>query len=381
MTMTQSETADTETEKRLARLLSFLDTDPANTRLLADAAETALDARRADVTIDLLARYAAVAELPPREIHLAGVAALQLRQFDKAVESFGSLYEGGAKQAPVRYNLAWAHANLKQFDDALEVLDDPTARALPQAAELRVQLLHELGEFDTAGDVARSYISLYPEHRGLMAAVSVLALDLNDEELAAACAAKAGDHPDALTTRGTLALSHERATEALALFETAIGVNPELPRAWVGRGLSKLMTGATAEAPADIDRGAELFGTHLGSWIAAGWGYFVNGDLATSRARFETALALDDTFAETHGSLAVLDLAAGDLDGARRRSDIALRLDRQCYSAALAKSLMAAGGGDPRTARRIFEKAADTPVDASGRTLGQVLARMGLGLS
>jgi Tfp pilus assembly protein PilF len=141
------------------------------------------------------------------------------------------------------------------------------------------------------------------------------------------------------------------------------------------------MTGQADTAPADIDKGAEIFGDHLGSWIAAGWAYFVNGDTATARARFDKALALDDTFAETHGSLAVLDVLSGDLVEARRKSEIALRLDRRCYSAALAKSLLAASGGDHQTAKRIFEMAANTPIDGSNRTIGQALAKMGMGLN
>jgi tetratricopeptide (TPR) repeat protein len=165
------------------------------------------------------------------------------------------------------------------------------------------------------------------------------------------------------------------------MFERALEQNPGVPRAWIGLGLARMMTGDNAAAPADLDRGAEMFGTHLGSWIAAGWGYFVNGDIPTARARFETALALDDSFAETHGSLAVLDVLAGDVEEAKHKSEIALRLDRQCYSAALARSLLAASSGDQETARRIFERAASTPIDASGRTIGQALARMGLGLS
>jgi tetratricopeptide (TPR) repeat protein len=212
-----------------------------------------------------------------------------------------------------------------------------------------------------------------------MATVSVLALDVDDEALAAACAEKGGDHPDALSTLGTLALGRERATEALDLFDRALERSQQVPRAWVGRGLARLLTGATSEAAADLDRGAGMFGDHLGSWIAAGWAHYVNKDMATARARFETALELDPNFAETHGSLAVLDLMAGDLEGAREKSEIALRLDRQCYSAALARSLLAAGQGDQETARRIYERAIDTPVDASGRTIAQALAKLGMG--
>jgi len=379
--MTTATTAQALPDSRLKAMLGYLDADPDNVALLADAAEAALDARAPDIASDLLARRAGIIPPSPREFNLAGLSALQRRDFDSAAEAFTALFDGGADDPGIRFNLAWARANQKDFAAALEVLDDASARTLPQAAMLRVQLMHELADFEGAGEAARAYVELFPDHIGLMAAVSVLALDIEDEALAAACATKAGDHPDALATLGTLALGNDHAVDARAMFERALEQNPGVPRAWIGLGLARMMTGDTAAAPADLDKGAEMFGTHLGSWIAAGWGYFVNGDIPTARARFETALALDDSFAETHGSLAVLDVLAGDVEEAKRKSEIALRLDRQCYSAALARSLLAASKGDQDTARRIFERAASTPIDASGRTIGQALARMGLGLT
>ena len=369
------------TASRLERLLPLLDSDPSNLAMLSDAADTALAEQRPEVAAELLERYAAIEPLPPRELNLAGLAALQLKRYDRAAESFGRLVESGESDPAVRFNLAWACAMNKEFDRALELVDDDLARALPQAAMLQVQLLHDRGEFEDAASRARDYIERHPSYAPLMAAVSVLALDVEDPELAAACAAKGGDHPDALSTLGTLALGDERATEAFDLFDRALERNQQVPRAWVGRGLARLLTGGTPEAAADIDRGAEMFGDHLGSWLAAGWAHFVNKDMAAARARFETALALDDTFAESHGSLAVLDLLEGNAEGARERSEIALRLDRQCYSAALARSLLAAGAGDQATARRIYETALNAPIDGSGRTIAQALAKLGMGVS
>jgi tetratricopeptide (TPR) repeat protein len=369
---------DAGTASRLQRLLPLLDADPANLILLSDAAETAMVEQQPGVAAELLERYARIEPLPAREANLAGLAALQTKRFDRAVEYFGRLVESGESDPAVRFNLAWASAMNKDFDRALELVDDDLARTLPQAAMLQVQILHDRGEFEDAARRAREYVELHPSYAPLMAAVSVLALDVEDEALAAACAAKGGDHPDALSTLGTLALGHERSTEALDLFDRALERNQRVPRAWVGRGLAKLLTGATPGAAADIDRGAEMFGDHLGSWIAAGWAHFVNKDMTAARARFETALALDPNFAESHGSLAVLDVMEGNPQGALEKSEIALRLDRQCYSAALARSLLAAGAGDQATARRIYEKAIDTPVDESGRTIGQALARLGM---
>lgn len=373
--------AEAAAPSRLDRLLPLLEADPSNLALLADAAETALAEQRPEVAAELLDRYAAIAPLPPGETNLAGLAALQTRNYARAAALFGELVDSGVDEPAVRFNLAWALAMDKNFDRALELLDDDLARALPQAAMLQVQLLHDRGEFEGAAERAREYVEIHPTYPPLMAAVSVLALDVEDEALAAACAAKGGEHPDALTTLGTLALGDERATEALDLFDRALDRNSQVPRAWVGRGLARLMTGQSPDAAADIDRGAEMFGDHLGSWIAAGWAHFVNKDLASARARFETALELDDTFAETHGSLAVLDLLEGNPEGAREKSEIALRLDRQCYSAALARSMLAAGAGDEKTARRIYEAAINAPVDGSGRTIGQALAKLGMGMS
>jgi tetratricopeptide (TPR) repeat protein len=367
-----------ETDSRADRLLTLLAADPDNLSLIADAADAALAERRPAEAAELMARYAAAAPLPPREAGLAGLAALQLGRFEAAAAQFGSLTEIGVDDPAVRFNLAWSRAMLKDHAGALALIDEPLARELPQAAMLKVQLLHEQGAFDEAASCARDYIERHPDHRGLMAAVSVLALDVEDEALAARCAGKAGDHPDALTTLGTLALGEERATEALDIFERALARNANVPRAWVGLGLAKLLSGQPESAAADIDRGAEMFGDHLGSWIASGWTYFVNKDLVTSRARFEHALALDPKFAESHGALAVLDILDGRTDEGRARSEVALRLDRNCYSGALAKVLLASAAGDAEQARRIYDIAINAPIDGSGRTIAQALAKLGL---
>lgn len=361
------------------RLLGYLEHDRDNYALLVDAAEAAIDAGQPEAALDLLDRAAAQTAPGPRERNLAGLAAMHAGRFADAAASFARLLDEGADNPAIRFNLAWSRAMAGDEEGALAVLDDATSVALPQAAALDVQLRHAAGDFEEAFARGKGHLERYPDDRALSAAMSVLALDVEDRDLAAACAAKAPDHPDALATLGTLALDDNDAAGAEALFDQAIARNPDRPRAWVGRGLAEMLAGRPDKAPADIDRGAELFGDHLGSWIAAGWAYFVNGDMATSRARFEHALALDPTFAETHGSLAVLDLLSGNLESARERAKVATRLDRQSYSAALAQAMLAAGQGDAEKSRAIIERALHTPLDGTGRTLGQALARMGSG--
>lgn len=374
--MTLTPDGEAETASRYARLSRLLEQDPANPALLADTAEAAFAEQQFNAAQALLERCAELAPLPGDKVHLAGLTAMRLDQWDRAAAHFEALLAGGADAPPVRFNLAWSLAKAGQYDAALPLLDDATATALPQAAQLLIYLLHQAGMLDEAADKARSLIEIHPHHADLGASISILALDIQDHGLAERSARAAGDHPAALTTLGTLALAGNEPVAAIALFDEALRRDPDSPRARVGMGLAHLVGEDKAAAAAELDRGASLFGDHLGSWIAAGWAWFTLGDIATARARFETALALDDTFAETHGSLAAIDILEGRIEEGRRRVQIALRLDRQSFSAAFASMLLAAGGGDRETAQRIFEVAINTPLDASGRTIGQALARL-----
>lgn len=358
-------------------LADLLGQDPDNLALLADTAEAAFAEERFDVAQDLIERRSRLAPLAPQEQHLAGLIAMRQLDWPRAAAIYDALLASGADAPPVRFNLAWSLAMAKRFEDALDAIDDTTSMALPQAAQLEVQLLHQLGAFDRAIDRARLLIEVHPDHRGLNAIVSTLAIDIEDSALASHTAQKAGDHPDALVTLGTLALGEDDPETATRLFEAALARAPEAPRAWIGRGLTRLLGGDKQEAARDLDKGAEMFGTHLGSWIAAGWAYALAGDRTTARARFEKALAIDDRFGEAHGSLAVIELLDGQVEEAKRRTEVALRLDREGFSAALASVLLAAGEGKTDRATRIFETALHTPIGANGKTLAQALARLG----
>jgi tetratricopeptide (TPR) repeat protein len=368
---------EAETQDRLQRLLNYLEADPHNPSLLGDAAAAAVDARQPQQAMDLLDRLAGIRELSDEDLHVLGLAALHLQDHQRACAVYRSLLGRGIDDPGVRYNHAWALLKLGEKEEALALLDESCVAAVPQGATLKVQLLHDQGEMEAAQEVARSALERHSDHPALLAAISVLAVDLGDLQLARDSASGAGDHPDALATLGTLALEDDEPQQARALFDRALKANPNSPRALVGRGLSLLSQGDAESAAGDLDKGAELFGGHLGSFIAAGWAHFIARDLGTARARFEHALALDPNFAESHGSLAVLDLLEGRPEQAEREMAIAFRLDRACYSAALAQVLLRAGKGDQEGARRIFDKAIHTPIEG-GRTIAQALGRIGL---
>ena len=72
------------TEQRVDRLLGYLDADPENLQLIADAAEAAMEAHRYAVVEVLVERHAAVQPPPTSLLNLAGLAAMGSARFEAA---------------------------------------------------------------------------------------------------------------------------------------------------------------------------------------------------------------------------------------------------------------------------------------------------------
>lgn len=359
------------------QLKEFLSQDPDNRNLQFDCAEAAIDEKAYDDALNLLKPL--INSGDPKALGLLGLIDLQLGDFEKAEKTFAMLMDGGLDEPGLRFNRAWSLANLKNFESALEILTDEAARALPQAAMFRVQLLHQLGNFSDAEKMAREYVVMFPDYDGLLAAASTVAMDVDDPEWAAELAERAPNHPEAKITTATLSLTAENAENASKLFDEVLETRPNAARALIGKGLSEMLLNNSEGASKNLDQGAESFGTHLGSWIAAGWSYAMRGDFETARKRFEHALSIDDTFSETHGSLGVLSVLDGDTATAKKFLRTARRLDPNCASASLGQILILQGQGRNDAAKEIFEKAMSTPIDESGKTLSQAMVSMGMG--
>lgn len=367
-----------ENESRFRRLLGYLDADPENLNLIADAASAAFDAGNLATVQSLLDRHRDLADLPLMLINLDGLVALRSSRLGDAATAFNTLIAVGVTDPSVRFNRAWVHALQGEHEQALALLDDDAVAVTPRAAALKVQMLHHLGRIEDALAAGHGLAERFPGNEDLLGALSVVAMDADDLPLASYYANQAGGSTDALTTRGLVALNEDRADDAMALFDEALARHPDAARAWLGKGLGLIATGQVPQGNVALQRGAEIFGDHLGSWIAVGWTQFIAKDLKAARATFEKALALDENFAESHGGLAVLDIAEGNLDGGKRRSEIALRLDRQCFGGMLARMLLHEARGNVVAAQRIWDRALDMPAGADGKTLAQAMIGMGL---
>ncbi len=367
-----------EAEARLERLLDYLDQDRDNPVLATDCAGAALAANRIDLARELLAPFLAANRLDAEGLNLAGIAAMRGGDQDTAQRIFAARLDEAPDDQGARFNLAWSQALSNNHLAARETLGDVSDTELPQAAMLDLQLAHHLGEFEDAQAKIPQYLARFPDYQPLHAAVALLALDMDEPELAREAAQLGGDHPDALAALGTFALGDNNHDAARAMFLRSLATRPHNPRANVGLGLVDLATGKSTEALEHLDRGAEQFGDHLGAWLAAGWAHFLAGNADAARERFETALRHDDTFGEAQGSLAAMEAIAGNFEAARHRLEIARRLDREAFSVAFTAMILAAADGDQEKAQRIFEIAAKQPMGPDGSTLAEALAKMAM---
>jgi Tfp pilus assembly protein PilF len=365
-----------EPKQKLGRLLAYLETDPGNATLLRDCAESAIAAGDMAAANDCFDRLEQASGLSEAEAGMAGIAAMRGGRVGRAIDLFRQLSEAHPDDPALRFNLAWSLALDKQFEPAQALLGKELTASLPQAAMLDLQISHERGDFEGAADRIAAYLDAHGDYAPLQAAVSVLAMDLDREDLARQAALAGGDHPDALATLGALTLGDGDPAGARELLERALAANPRSPRALIALGLSNLSLGATGEALRMVDQGAELFEDHLGSWIAAGWAHLVAGDPHTAEERFATAMRLDANFAECHGSLATLAALKGDRAAAEHAIGVALRLDRQCFSARFAQLVLAGSDGDSELAGRILEAALDQPFGAGQPSLRDLIGRL-----
>ena len=362
---------------RLKRLLTFVERDPDNSALVFDAAALAFDEGDLGLAADLIRRVNA----PTAPIrNLAATIAIAEERLEDAVTLLSGLFKEGENAPAVRFNLAWSLACLARYEEAEALLRDEVLSVSPRAPSLRIKVLHHLERYEEALKEGESLMVSFPENRVLAGALATLAMDADREELARHYATQAGDNPEGLTAGGMFSLQDQDADSALALFDKAIAVQPDSPRAWVGKGLALLARSEPAKAAEALDHGAGLFGDHLGSWIAAGWASFIAGDLAGARDRFERVVALDGTFSEGHGGLAVIDIVEGNLVSAQRNADIAMRLDRVGLGGALAGILLMQAQGRPDAAERIRAAALTAPIGPGGKTLAQMLAASVTGL-
>ncbi len=335
---------------RLTQLEGYLQQDPGNTVLLADAVMAAVECGATDRAEHWLAASPAGSSLPLQ--HARGVLRLAQHRFAEAAKAFEAVLAAGMASAPVRFNLAYAWFGLGEYGKATQqferLLAEPDAPA--ETLSYLMRCLHHAGE--PARAVAAWHAS--PERLKTVQAAAVASLAcLDDSQVEDAlrlseAALRATPPPlEALVVRATLAVGEGDSALATRLLNEAQARAPRDGRVWSAWAAAQLLLSDVAAAQEGFERAAQYLPAHVGSWVALAWCHIVRGELSGARANLDTALALDRNFAEIHGGLAVVAAMQGQEGEARQSIERAMRLDGTSVSAQYARALLDGQVNDP----------------------------------
>jgi tetratricopeptide (TPR) repeat protein len=370
--------------QQLARMEGYLAQDTENSLLIADIIELCLqsgqfDAARRHVTA-ARALFPDDAFFQQREGHVL----IAEGEFALALEIFECLYRLKG-DAVLGHDLAYAQFCLGQYAQAQMTLQahlsQPDVSAVNVALMLRCQ--HHLGQLSDALELASIHEKRCADDRDFLSAVSLLYLDDGQLERAqqASAAAIGGDVSgggvplEAMVVGATLALAQGNLGTADRYYQAALKRKPDDGRSWSGIGLASLLRHDLESAAKQLEQALVYLPQHIGTRHLLGWCKIMAHDLVAADAIFRAALALDRTFGETHGGLAVVAALCGKRVEAEEGIRRALGLNPDGLAARYAQMLLSGGATDPEMLKRDTQALLKQRAGLFGGSMADMLAK------
>jgi len=341
------------TQTNVQRLLGYLAGDADNLALRGDIFQAALEGGDLDEAQRQATWVLGRDPVSHAWRHRLAMLDIARGELDEAALLLQGLIDEGQGDPVIAYNRAYvdfARGALEPAVARLEPLVQAHAAALPRAVGLLVQCLHRLGRVDDAVAMFRQHVAADSGATDYGAA-ALAALDASQASLAMrwadrALALDARQH-DAAVTKGTLLLGQGDVAGAMALLAGALERHPQDGRTWSAIGTAELMAGRLAAAREALVRATQLMPAHVGTWQALGWCQVFERDLVAALKVFETALALDRNFAESHGSVATVLAMQGRREEAEEALRRAQKLDANSLAARYAQAVLSGEAADP----------------------------------
>lgn len=377
--MTSAEAVNNDTTDKLQRMEGYLAVDPRNRDLLAGVIDLNLQVGQADRAGIHVNQALTFYPDDPFFRHRQATVLIAQNVFDAAETVLSALLQE-VSNPHILYNLAYVHFRQQRFqqarDDLATLMDATDVTGLVVTLYLRT--LHHLKDVKHALEVVASHRDRLTADVEFLAVASLLYLDDGQIDMARqfSIAAQAGGaHPlEALVVSGNVALAEGDANAARDQFNLAISINPTDGRSWSGLGLSSLLKHDLENATKELERAVAYMPTHIGTLHVLGWCRILAHDLSMAAAIFDTALALDRNFGETHGGMAVIAALQGNRPLAEERIKRALGLDHHSMSARYAQMVLSGEASDPVKFRAAALKILSTRDGPLGGTLAAVLA-------
>ncbi|PCE23743.1 hypothetical protein BWP39_29120 [Paraburkholderia acidicola] len=355
--------------ERLVRLEAYLQSDPRNASLLADAFDTAIGVGRHDAARRFVEQAEALfdGQSEQRSHWQFRRASLCMATHDdlEARRLLEALVASGETHPAIACNLAQLSFRHAAYAEALEqlqpLLERDDASAIDEVRVLALRIWHRLGQVTQAlewFDASVPRLDGVPVASAtVMGVASLLALDAQRMSDAKAWSTHAltgdGTQMEALVTRGTIALAEDDIRQARQLLGQALEVNAEDGRAWSALAFVDMLDMQLASAETCFQRSLKTMPEHIGTWHGLAWCYLLQQKLQQAREIFEQALAIDRNFAESHGGLAVVDAIQDRREQAEQSIAVALKLDSRSLAARYAQAILREEANDPQAIRTL----------------------------
>lgn len=366
---------------RLQRLARFLQEDPHNPALLADAFAAALEAGAHATALQHL-QTAQDAGLHGRDWTLRRAHLdIAMRELERAAALLESLrlQEGNdvvvAHLAYVRFlqgRNAECRELLAPWMKAAAATGATTAHDELDALQvLWLRACHRDHLLDEAWTWVRAAHSCNVLRPRAMGVAALVAVDRSDFAQARALGEQAlGSEactPEGFVASACVALAERNGSRARELLQRALALHGDDGRVHGTMGMACLLLRDLPAAQAHLETATARVPRHVGTWHALGWTQLLRGDRVGALAAFRRALDLDRNFAESHGAVGLLLGLEGQHAEALRHLQLADRLAPTNVTARYARALLAGEAGDATRLDALASRLLDRPGFFGGR--------------
>lgn len=363
----------TDSRQQIARFERYVELDPHNATLWVGFGDVLHRAGLFDRAEQAFHRARQLE--PASAIAPARLAAVEMSRgnFASAEHMLNELVEAGEQDPAVRFNLALSLYYQRRFAQALEIL--AALAPSPSVADARYYLLsclHNLSRLDEAMQLAEQFLGQRYDAKlsGYLALIQMDAGRMSEAlQNARRVLLEQPDNPDAAAVLSTHCLETQQMDEGQRNLNLLVAREPRNVRAWQGLALVALHRQQHEEAVRLLERARECDEHNTGTVSTLGWVRIAQHQYAAAERVLREGIEIDRNDAELHGGLATALVFQRRFDEARQEISRAFRLDRRCFGAAFAQSIMLKLEGRDEAATRLFANVLQSSPRGGGQTL------------
>lgn len=371
---------DSELETRLKRFQGFLAVDPANIPLQIDVGDLLLALERYGEAEKAFTQL--LVQEPAHQVGQARLANVYIAQgrFQEAEAILRSLQATSEHSAVLNHNLGVSLTYQGHWSDALEALDRAEATGADIAANryYKAFCLSHLNRREEALAMAASVLDL-DSNADLRGNVAVFQMELGESKLAVeTCEPLLAINPRNVSANVVLAswnLNQQEMVIAARQINIVLEQEPRNRYALLGLSLVHMYNLEFDAAIAAFQKTLEVTPRAVGTWVALGWAYVANNDLARAQETFEHTLTVDRTFGEGHGGLAAVHAMAGRTEQAKASIARAKGLNKNGFGAMYAVTILLEQEGKADVGARVLIAALNRSPGKGAPTLIESLTK------